>query len=262
MENALSNKKYYYVYQTVNLVNGKTYIGVHGTNNMNDGYIGCGIYRNSDALREIDKKGSNSHFIKAVAKYGYNSFKRYELCFFDSMNEALDEEEFIVNKEWVVDKTNYNSTGGGGGRPFNKISEDHKNKLIQIHSKEYVVYDKETCSTYFVKNLHKFCRDMGISKSPAPLYNVINGRLVTYKNRYWACRKDEWTGAPNIREKVNKKKPLNAYKITIVKPDGNIEFIENISRYSIENNLDSSSMYKLAKGYINEYKGYRIERFA
>lgn len=56
MENVLSKKKYYYVYQTVNLINGKTYIGVHGTNNMKDGYIGCGIYRNSDALREVNKQ--------------------------------------------------------------------------------------------------------------------------------------------------------------------------------------------------------------
>ena len=262
MESALNNKKYYYVYQTTNLVNGKTYIGVHGTNNMNDGYIGCGIYRNSDAVRELNKKGSNSHFIKAVAKYGYKSFKRYELAFFDSMIDALEEEKFIVNKQWVISKDNYNSTGGGRGRSFNEISKEHKSKLIEIHSKEYVVYDKQTGNIYFVKNLHQFCRDMGISKSPVPLYNVINGRLVLYKKRYWACKREDWTGLPNIREKANKKKPFNKYRISVIRPDGVIDFVENISSYSISNNLDTSSMYKLSKGHIDSYRGYKIERFA
>lgn len=261
MESALS-KKYYYVYQTVNTVNGKTYIGVHGTNNMHDGYIGCGIYRQSDANRERYKKGSNSQFIKAVSKYGYDSFKRYELDFFNSMSEALEEEKFIVNKQWVVGKYNYNSTGGGRGRSFNELSKNHKKKLIEIHSKEYVVYDNKTDSTYFVRNLHKFCRDMDISKSPVPLYNVINGRLILYKKRYWACKLEEWTGLPIIRERISKKKAINQYKMNVIKPDGTIDYIENISTYSRNNDLDISSMYKLSKGYINSYKGYKIERFA
>lgn len=45
---------FYFTYQTKNLINGKTYIGVHSTHNLNDGYIGCGIKRQSDA--DYDKK--------------------------------------------------------------------------------------------------------------------------------------------------------------------------------------------------------------
>ncbi|MGN0966104.1 MAG: hypothetical protein ACI4OP_00710 [Candidatus Coprovivens sp.] len=38
----------YIVYITINLCNGKFYIGVHRTNpEVFDGYIGCGIYRES-----------------------------------------------------------------------------------------------------------------------------------------------------------------------------------------------------------------------
>lgn len=102
---------------------------------------------------------------------------------------------------------------------------------------------------------------MGICKSPVPLYGVMNGRMILYKKRYWACRKEEWNGFPDIRGKVNKKNPFNTYKLSIIKPDGTIDYTENISNYSRDNNLDASSMYKLAKGYKDNYKGYRIERF-
>ena len=150
MERGLS-KKYYFLYQTVNTANGKTYIGVHGTNNMNDGYIGCGIYRQSDADREVYKKGSKSQFIKSVVKYGYDSFRRYELDFFDTLEEAFNEEKTIVNSDWVKDKKNYNSTGGGYGRMFNKLEKSHVDKLVDIHSKEFVVYDTQEEKTYFIK---------------------------------------------------------------------------------------------------------------
>ena len=43
----------YIVYITINLCNGKFYIGVHRTNpNTFDGYIGCGIYRASQATKD------------------------------------------------------------------------------------------------------------------------------------------------------------------------------------------------------------------
>lgn len=92
------SNKYIYVYQTVCEPNGKTYIGVHSTNNIDDGYIGCGVYNQKDAKRQM-------LFHKAVNKYGYTSFRRYILSFYDTYQQALEEEKYIVNNQWVKSKS-------------------------------------------------------------------------------------------------------------------------------------------------------------
>lgn len=66
----------YIVYITINLCNGKLYIGVHKTNpDVFDGYIGNGIYRQSQANKDYA-------FHSAVRKYGYSNFKRITIITF------------------------------------------------------------------------------------------------------------------------------------------------------------------------------------
>jgi len=115
------SNKYIYVYQTVCEPNGKTYIGVHSTNNINDGYIGCGVYSQKDAKRQM-------LFHKAVNKYGYTSFRRYILSFYDTYEEALEEEKYIVNEEWVKNKLNYNTALGGRGNTTKWMDDERKAK--------------------------------------------------------------------------------------------------------------------------------------
>lgn len=100
--------KYNFTYQTKNLVNGKTYIGIHSTNDLNDGYIGCGLYMTH---LKRDRKG----LMSAIDKYGIENFVMTPLCFFDTREEAIEEEEWLVNENWVNSKDNYNLILGGLG---------------------------------------------------------------------------------------------------------------------------------------------------
>lgn len=108
----------YFIYKTTNLINHKTYIGIHQTENINDGYIGSGL-----------------HFLRAVKKYGKNNFKREIIEFCSSYSELLDKEKTYVNEKWVNDKSNYNLKTGGQSAGI--LSEESKIKISNTLKSKY-----------------------------------------------------------------------------------------------------------------------------
>lgn len=93
-------KKYHILYKTTNLLNGKFYVGVHSTNNLEDGYLGSGTY-----LR------------RSIRKYGPQNFKREILEFFDSRRTLLEKERELVNSEFIKEATCMNLHIGGLAAP-------------------------------------------------------------------------------------------------------------------------------------------------
>ena len=51
---------YFILYETTNLINNKKYIGVHKTIDLNDGYLGSGIYLRN-AIKKYGKENLKSH---------------------------------------------------------------------------------------------------------------------------------------------------------------------------------------------------------
>jgi len=95
---ARKEHKYHFIYKTTCLKNGKYYIGMHSTDNLNDGYLGSG-----DRIRNsIRAHGKEVH--------------RFEILEYlqDRLSLAKREEE-IVNEELLKDPLCINIKQGGEG---------------------------------------------------------------------------------------------------------------------------------------------------
>jgi len=89
-------KSYYIIYETKNLKNNKIYIGMHETDNLEDGYLGSG-----------------TRLKRAIKYYGKEFFKRKVLFSFDNREEMINKEIELVNEEFINRKDTYNLTIGG-----------------------------------------------------------------------------------------------------------------------------------------------------
>lgn len=87
---------YHYLYKTTNHVNGRYYIGIHSTDDLDDGYLGSGR-----ALK------------RAIKKYGRNNFTKQILSFHDNRSCLSQAERNIVTENIVVDPNSYNLILGG-----------------------------------------------------------------------------------------------------------------------------------------------------
>lgn len=163
----MENNLKYIVYCTTNLVNNKIYIGVHETVDPNvfDSYIGNGVYINKPSTYEK----CETHFQRAVKKYGVKNFKRVIIKVFDDEDEAYFLEEDIVNEEFLKRSDVYNMVPGGrcGNAGLNSIPvfqysetgefiKEYKSilaasLLIQRDPKSLhrALHDKHKCAGYF-----------------------------------------------------------------------------------------------------------------
>jgi hypothetical protein len=91
-------KKYHYIYRTTCQITGKFYIGMHSTDNLEDGYLGSGKILGY-----------------SIGKHGRENHKR-EIVEFVENREALKlREAEIVNEELLAHPLNINLKYGGEG---------------------------------------------------------------------------------------------------------------------------------------------------
>lgn len=126
-------KKYHFIYKTTNLLNGKFYVGMHSTDDLDDGYFGSGRIINY-----------------SVEKYGIDNHKVEILEFLSSREELKIREAEIVNEELLSNPLNINLKfgGEGGGKIW---SEDHAKAFHSAGAKASNILRKGKGSSDFHK---------------------------------------------------------------------------------------------------------------
>jgi hypothetical protein len=115
---AKKENKIHYIYKTTCNVTGKYYVGMHSTNNLDDGYMGSG-----KRLRY------------SIRKYGVENHIKEILEYYQTREELSKREREIVNKELIKEYLCMNLiVGGEGGRGF--TSEEQKLNAIKSNEKQ------------------------------------------------------------------------------------------------------------------------------
>ena len=118
---ARKEKKYHFIYKTTNLLSGKYYIGMHSTDNLNDGYLGSGKYLK-----------------RSLKKYGKENFKIEKIKFFDDRHKLIEGEKVFVNQILLNEPMCMNLREGGSGTSLGtERSEETKKRMSEHSSKTY-----------------------------------------------------------------------------------------------------------------------------
>lgn len=127
---ARKQKNIHYIYKTICSVTGKWYIGMHSTNNLDDGYMGSGkILRYS------------------IRKYGVENHTKEILEFFETREELVLREQEIVNKELIGDGKCMNLKEGGNGGFISDEQQRYRSecggKALHKKIKDDIIFNEE-----------------------------------------------------------------------------------------------------------------------
>lgn len=167
---------YHTVYRIINTVNGKTYIGAHTTQNLNDGYMGSGI-----AIK------------RAIKKYGRSAFTKDILCVFFNEDSMYEYERELI----TLGPESYNMViGGNGGWSYARahVTEESNNKRRATQNS--VEYKLRTLSARQASSNRM--KQQNPMHDKAIVEANVAAKLKTYNNEQW----QETVGAQR-RDKIS-----------------------------------------------------------
>lgn len=219
----------YYIYKVTNKITRQFYIGVHKTENPDDGYYGSGI-----------------RIKRAVRKYGKDGFTKEILYGFVNRNDAYSKEKELL--ELVLDNElcyNLKEGGIGGWEYVNK----HCVKDNPMHNPEYVAKNKAS----YLKNLtperiekRKQIRSVNIRKAIA--YNTGRKRpehgdkVREHSIRQWRVNRE------GMRDKL-------ASYFDVTSPDGTVTRTNRLQELCESLGLPYVTVWKTSKTYKPITKG-------
>jgi hypothetical protein len=136
--------------------------------------------------------------------------------------------------------------------------QQHKKKGKQ--HKILMIGNKQFCSEMEYKLRPE--RNIGQNISQGGLGHGFGG--FTHSDKYKNYLREQWTGTKNpnfggcsleAKEKMSKAK---SKKWVVVYPDGRVEEITNLRRFSLDHSLDPGCMYHVVNGQRKQHKGFKV----
>ena len=196
-------KKWNFTYKITNLINGKYYYGCHSTNDIMDGYMGCG-----------------KDLWKDYHKYGKENFEMIMLENFLTSKERYDAERKLITNKDISNPMCYNLVGGGDGGlegykhskdSKKKISEGNKGKIIPEHQRKII---SELRMGVPLSSSHKKSISNGLLKSKTKQLAQCTGIYITPIGNFSSSRRAaEALGVSKTKILTCCRKPQNVFSI-------------------------------------------------
>ncbi len=183
------------MYRITCILDGKYYIGVHSTNDLEDGYMGSGTWLK-----------------RAIKKHGEAHFKKEILEFFPSSEEMFLKERDVVNEEFILRDDVYNfKCGGSGGDTLQKrkwANDGIKEKYFHINEipEGWVLGRLNSCKfkdAQFQKDMNSRTDREKAGKSIKKAWE--EGRVKRDHSKCGTKGDNNVSKRPEVREKIKQK---------------------------------------------------------
>ncbi len=232
------------VYKQTNSENGKIYVG------QTIRTLGVRWKQHLQESRQEKRPLYNTHFYRALRKYGSEKFVGEVLC------ECFSQEELDEKEKYFADILNSWSPFGYNhmaGRGRGSTSDELRKRISQKRSKIYYFIsphgDKIT-----VTNLITFCEESFEKLDPPAMRRIIHGDGDSHKG--WKRDDEYYTSTLSI----NKEKKVRTANIVyyFISPQGDPVSIRNMSQFCREHpdRLLRSSMVRVVSGKVKQHHGW------
>ena len=161
---ARKERKYHYIYKITCLKNNRYYIGMHSTDNLEDGYMGGG-----------------NRIKNSVKKHGKDAHRKEILEFFENRSLLRQKEIELVNEELLNDPLCTNLQPGGGGGFINK---EHMKKFTTagaISTNKKIKENPENWINLMKDNPEKISRRLKFLYESGEMAPTFKGKKHTFE---------------------------------------------------------------------------------
>jgi len=211
------------IYKIVCSANDKIYVG-----------MSLDILKRRNQHFSLLRKGKhyNRYLQSAYNKHGKDSFRVIVIELTDAQN-LEDREQYWITKLKASDRRiGYNASETANPGHCENFTKP-KNYIVTLP------YGAELK----VKNLTKFCRDLGWTHPDSRLHRVANGQANSYRGyvcRYADQTKQEWLLS---RKRYNKPGVQIQFYIEVTHPGGRKELVKDFTKFCKDNGLSRGSAW-------------------
>jgi|TARA_B110000908_G_scaffold83766_1_gene100229 hypothetical protein len=144
-----SRRKYHIIYKTTCLITNRFYVGMHSTDNLEDGYIGSGKL----LWRSVNKHGKENHATEILETLPDRS----------SLKER---EKHIVNEKFLKDKMCMNLAIGGNGGAGTMTKEQLSKGAVNANKVKWSNPEFRSKMSLMTSERNKELHAKGIMKAP------------------------------------------------------------------------------------------------